>query len=1196
MVGIRKIGVIFGSLLLALAMLPSAFAVAGGPPATFTTINFDADGGNFCKNGQPASETVVNCNIYGGKQYVWLNGGPENAALADGMYSFAVVVPGGQHNPNQGAEKNLSDTNAAPYDAEALNADGSAIPSGDARSNRTFTVSGGTVSYFGTHTFDSNKIRLMPYDDTTNNGGVYILAICRISTQDELVDPRVCKYDAFKVQLPEAPVRVQAVLSGTKYLDANMNGVLDPGEAGLVGWTIDINDGASEVGTATTDAEGNWSFTTPEVAEGTSQTFTISEEQQSGFLQTGNTTDQSSATGNVGVALTNKIYTLTLPNTGPGSASGLNFGNIPLASGLTASKTATPRFTRTFAWDIAKNADKTTINIADGGAATFNYTVSVTHDTGTDSGWAVAGTITITNPNAGAVTVGVTDAIGNTACAVQNGGVATVAANGTSDLTYTCSLTAATSGTNTATISWLEQMTDGRLLQAGTTTATKAFAFGGPTTTVDGSVTVGDPNAPNGGSLGTVSSTDPSPTELKYSHTFSGDPAGKCTTHDNTATSTTNITQTTDTASKQVTVCVGADLTVVKTAATAFTRTYGWTIAKDADKTRLTIAEGGSATFTYTVNVSHDAGTDSLWTTSGTITVSNPNDWEDITANVTDAIDNGGACVVTGGTNLLIGKSSSSAPLAYTCTYASAPSALAGLNTATATWDKTTASTPSGSATGTATGTFGDPTIKDGSVSVSDPLDPSAPRAFLYSAATNPQSFSYSTTYSGDPAGTCKSHDNTATFTSNTTSTQDAASKTVTVCVAKDVTVAKTVVPTFTRTYGWTITKNVDKTSVRALNGTATFNYTVVASQTRATDSGWAATGSITISNPNDFEAITATVSDAAIGGTCALTEANNVVSVAASGTATLHYTCGFASGASTTNTATATWDKAAATTPTGMASDTKNVAFVTPTTRTDESITVTDTFNGTPTTLGTVNATEAAPFASATYTYSHTVNVPAHDCVSYSNIATFTTNDTLTTGSATKTVTVCRIPPQTGALTIGFWQNKNGQAIITGGSSTANICNSGTWLRQYAPFQDLSATATCAQVGAYATNVIKAASSAGDSMNPMLKAQMLATALDVYFSDPALGTNKINAASPIGARNIDLVNMCADAVSCSSYENASSAFGGAASMTVSQMLTYAASQSNAGGSMWYANVKSTQELAKDSFDAINNEKALQAP
>jgi hypothetical protein len=214
---------------------------------------------------------------------------------------------------------------------------------------------------------------------------------------------------------------------------------------------------------------------------------------------------------------------------------------------------------------------------------------------------------------------------------------------------------------------------------------------------------------------------------------------------------------------------------------------------------------------------------------------------------------------------------------------------------------------------------------------------------------------------------------------------------------------------------------------------------------------------------------------------------------------------------------------------------------------------------------------------------------------VSYTNTATFATNDTSSTGSDSKTVTVCRIPPQTGALTMGFWQNKNGQAILTGGSSTSNVCNSGTWLRGYAPFRDLSATATCTQVATYVSNLIKAASAVGASMNAMLKAQMLATALDVYFSDPALGGNRISAPSPVGARNIDLVNMCAD-LSCTTYVDASSAFGGATSLTVTQMLAYGASQSNAGGSVWYGNVKTAQELAKDSFDAINNQAAFQAP
>jgi hypothetical protein len=121
--------------------------------------------------------------------------------------------------------------------------------------------------------------------------------------------------------------------------------------------------------------------------------------------------------------------------------------------------------------------------------------------------------------------------------------------------------------------------------------------------------------------------------------------------------------------------------------------------------------------------------------------------------------------------------------------------------------------------------------------------------------------------------------------------------------------------------------------------------------------------------------------------------------------------------------------------------------------------------------------------------------------------------------------------------------------------------------------------------------------------MNAMLKPQMLATALDVYFSDPALGGNKIKALSPIGGVIIDLTMVCqmidssGGSATCSgTSENASSAFGGASCMTVLQMLTYAGSQSNAGGSFWYANVKSTQQLAKDAFDAINNRVALTLP
>ncbi len=109
----------------------------------------------------------------------------------------------------------------------------------------------------------------------------------------------------------------------------------------------------------------------------------------------------------------------------------------------------------------------------------------------------------------------------------------------------------------------------------------------------------------------------------------------------------------------------------------------------------------------------------------------------------------------------------------------------------------------------------------------------------------------------------------------------------------------------------------------------------------------------------------------------------------------------------------------------------------------------------------------------------------------------------------------------------------------------------------------------------------------------------MLATALDVYFSDPALGGNKINAPTPIGGVTIDLTKICqiidgsgGTATCNSTYENVSSAFGGATSMTVLQMLAYqnTADPLADAGAVWYGQVKATQVLAKDAFDAINNQ------
>ena len=217
----------------------TAYAVSG---ASFTTFNpsVDGSGRDVCKN------SIINCNIYGAKEYVWLNGGPTANGLGpDGEYFFAVLEPGGQPNPNdQGGvpDRNLSDDF-------------------DDYTNRIFTVTDGEVfAYDGDHWFDSNTqapdgckkngknacdgpdglppfIRLFPYSDTTNPGGVYIMAICSLA-DGVPVKPRDCKYDAFKVK--EGRMTYDIFLSGYKIHDLEADGSWNNNDYGLSGWTINI--------------------------------------------------------------------------------------------------------------------------------------------------------------------------------------------------------------------------------------------------------------------------------------------------------------------------------------------------------------------------------------------------------------------------------------------------------------------------------------------------------------------------------------------------------------------------------------------------------------------------------------------------------------------------------------------------------------------------------------------------------------------------------------------------------------------------------------------------------------------------------------------------------------------------------------------------------------------------------------------
>ncbi len=453
---------------------------------------------------------------------------------------------------------------------------------------------------------------------------------------------------------------------------------------------------------------------------------------------------------------------------------------------------------------------------------------------------------------------------------------------------------------------------------------------------------------------------------------------------------------------------VAVALTASKTATPSFKRTYKWKVAKSVDPAKRTVADGAAASFSYSVVVSHDSGADSDWKVTGTISVTNTNDGAVKGVDIVDAvIDLRAHCSITGGTNATI-PANSTKSFAYTCTYSGAPFTMHEWNVALVKWCDQKLSDGSmldgGFAVAKAPVDWTSPTLVDGSVAVSDSLAGSL--GTVSAGDPSPKTITYSRSFT-DPGGTCTTHDNTATITASTSGTTASDSKTVQVCVGKNLSVSKTATPAFARSYTWDIGKSVDRTTAAGAGGNATFNYTVVAKQLGFTDSGWQVTGKITVSNPNDWESIDADVSDAVDnGGACTIAGSSHVT-LAPSASATLDYTCSYASAptaAAGTNTATATWNASQASTPAGTASGNASFAFTSPTSRTNATVTVTDTFNGGTTTLGTLTATDAAPFATATYSYSRSVPFPASGCTSYPNTAQI-----VETGqSASQSVSAC--------------------------------------------------------------------------------------------------------------------------------------------------------------------------------------------
>ena len=456
-------------------------------------------------------------------------------------------------------------------------------------------------------------------------------------------------------------------------------------------------------------------------------------------------------------------------------------------------------------------------------------------------------------------------------------------------------------------------------------------------------------------------------------------------------------------------------VTVSKTANTTFTRTFPWTIDKSVTPATWNLFTGDTGTSDYTVTLTKGTGVDSAWAVSGTISINNPGTLDAVISSVSDVISGAPTtatvvCPWSFPHTLAAGASTS-------CTYSTPlPNGTSQTNTATVTLSAGTVFT------GTAAVTFGSPTTTvNGTVHVTD----------TYAGGPQHQAFSssgsatYSRTFACDADE--GSHGNTATI--DETSQSDSASVTVN-CYALGVT--KDADTSLTRTYHWSIDKSSSDGAAITLNPGETFlyHYSVTVDVTGHTDSGWAVSGAIHVHNPAPIAATLNSVTDAISGGITGVVDCGSATfpyTLAAGGTLDCTYSADLPDATDRTNTATATLQNhayASNGTPTDTGTTnftgTASVSFANADISTvDECVDVTDTLGGA---LGTVCVGDAPH----TFNYTRTLGPYTSDqCGDHpiDNTATFTTNDTDTTGSDSWQVVITVPCPEGCTLTQGYWK-----------------------------------------------------------------------------------------------------------------------------------------------------------------------------
>lgn len=595
---------------------------------------------------------------------------------------------------------------------------------------------------------------------------------------------------------------------------------------------------------------------------------------------------------------------------------------------LVVDKSVNASYTVDYDWDLAKSADETLWTVGPDGEAEVTYTVEVTEDGVEYRAIRVDGTISIENPNEEAVDItSVVDSLPGATCVITDPVPGSVAGNTTVELEYSCTYPAGSelpdNESNTVTVTYDAPFGG----DSTTASATRGVDWADAEATVlDAAVTVTDTNHVwDAAWVINVGDREDGTYSRTYTVTYEAGTPAECAPFHNTASITDDGKKVSDTVTVSVCTLDGS-----KTAFGGVTADFGWDLVKSGGP-ESAVADSGSHEFGYEVVVTPSAPDYSGYQIAGEITITNSEDSEAVTGDLSDFLGvEGAVCTIQGTDEGTVTIPANGLPTVfdYSCTLPNLPEPSTVVNTAVFVWGEGDAEQEV-RASATVDAEDWEVTLTNEELAVYDDLAGEAEvligtvtvdlegnvgveveEGFSAEVVDGSAVFSYEVTHVVEP-GTCEAFLNTATGVPNGDGPEVEDSYEVELCAEVALEVNKTATATYDVTYPWSVTKDVDSAKVQLQAGgtSAEATYTVVATAGEPVYSGHELSGTIEVTNGNDW-AKEVSLTDAFPGASCTVTGPDEV---AANSTATFEYTCvvdeDYEIGEDEVNTVTIEWE-----------------------------------------------------------------------------------------------------------------------------------------------------------------------------------------------------------------------------------------------------------------------------------------------